>query len=219
MQQTYLEGVWRAGGNDAMIAPRPMTTEHAKELLSRVDGLILVGGGDIDPALFGQTPHPQVYGVDAEHDSLELALVHAAIELGVPTLAICRGMQVLNVALGGNLHQHITREPGFGSHGDPREGFALHGVSVEPGTLLAKAIGGSPTIDQCWSFHHQALDQLGDGLRVTAVSDDGAIEAVEFTDADRSWMLGVQWHPERTAHTDHVQQGLFDELIRQSSSR
>jgi putative glutamine amidotransferase len=218
MQQTYLDGVWRAGGNDAMIAPRPMTTDDAKEILCRVDGLVLVGGGDVDPALFGQPPHEQVYGVDADSDSLEIALVRAATDLGVPTLAICRGMQVLNVAFGGTLLQHITREPGFGPHGDPREGFALHRVSVEPATHLAKAVGGAPTIEQCWSFHHQAIDRVADGLRITATSDDGTIEAVEWADPEQPWMMAVQWHPERRAHTDHVQQSLFDELIRQATN-
>ncbi len=214
MQQTYLDSIWRAGANDAMIAPRPMTTKDAKEVLGRLDGLVLVGGGDVDPALFGQERHPQVYGVEAESDSLELALVLAAIELNVPIFAICRGMQVLNVALGGTLHQHITREPGFGPHGDPREGFALHEVAVEPGSLLAKAVGGVPVIEQCWSFHHQSLDTVAEGLQVTARSSDSAIEAVEWTDPDRAFLLGVQWHPERTSHVDRVQQGLFDEFVR-----
>lgn len=217
MQQTYLDAVWRAGGNDAIIAPRDLAHNVALDLMSRVDGLVLVGGGDVDPALYGQQAHPQVYGVREESDAVEFALLRAALEVEVPTLAICRGMQVLNVALGGTLHQHITRQPGFGHHGDPREGFHLHPVSVEADSLLSKTIGGSPTIDQCWSYHHQSLDVIAEGLRVTGQSTDDAIEAIELADPDGPWVIGVQWHPERTAHVDRVQQGLFDELVRQAS--
>ncbi len=106
---------------------------------------MIVGGGDMDPALFGQERHPNVYDVEPHSDSLELALATAAFEMGKPFLAICRGMQVLNVALGGTLHQHITRQPGFGEHGDPSEGKAMHSVDVDAGTVLAKAIGGAST--------------------------------------------------------------------------
>ncbi len=218
-QQTYLEGIWRSGANEAILSPRLMNTDEARDVLSRVDGLVLVGGGDVDPALYGQAQDDQVYGVEEANDSHELALVRAALELKLPMLAICRGMQVLNVALGGTLHQHITGKPGFGAHGDPREGHASHSVNVEPATLLAKAIGGAQTIDDCWSFHHQTIDRLGTGLVITATSDDGAVEAVELTDLASAWTVAVQWHPERTADVDPVQQGLFDELSRQATQR
>jgi putative glutamine amidotransferase len=217
MQRTYLDAIWRAGGMESMVAPRRTSFDDMRAYLRRVDGLILVGGGDVDPARYGQEAHHSVYGIDEESDSLEAALILAAIELDVPTLAICRGMQVLNVALGGTLDQHITGKAGYADHGDPRVGFALHDVAVEPGTLLSKAVGGASTIESCWSYHHQALDQLGESLAVSARSIDGAIEAVEFSDAnDRGWMVAIQWHPERTAHEDSVQQGLFDELVRQA---
>jgi putative glutamine amidotransferase len=218
-QYTYLESIWRAGCDEAMVAPRMRSVDDAASFLRRVDGLVLVGGGDIDPARFGQVPHPEVYDIEPASDELETSLALAAVALGVPMLAICRGMQVLNVALGGTLHQHITREPGFGLHGDPREGEALHPVEVEPGSLLSKAVGGATSIGQCWSYHHQAVDALGRGLIVSARSDDGTPEAVEFADASSSWMLAVQWHPERTAHRDAAQQSLFDELARQASAR
>ncbi len=220
MQRTYLESIWRAGGMEAMIAPRQTTVDDMRAYLSRVDGLVLVGGSDVDPARFGQEQEPEVYGVDDDCDSLETSLVHAAIELGVPTLAICRGMQVLNVALGGTLVQHITRQPGYQEHGDPREGFSLHSVEVEPASLLSKCQGGETTIESCWSFHHQVIDRLADGLVVSARSNDGAIEAVELKDADsRPWLVAIQWHPERTSHRDPAQQTLFNELIRQASNR
>jgi putative glutamine amidotransferase len=220
MQRTYLESLWRAGGMESIVAPRETTQEDMRAYLSRVDGLILVGGGDIDPVRFGQEQQPEVYGIQADSDSLEIALILAALELGVPTLAICRGLQVLNVALGGTLVQHVTRQPGYEEHGDPREGFASHPVEVQPGSLLSKSQGGAATIEACWSFHHQVIDQLANGLVVSARSNDGTIEAVELQDADdHPWLVAVQWHPERTSHSDPAQQALFDELVREASNR
>ena len=214
MQMTYLEALWRAGGDEAIIAPRVISDGQADDLLARVDGLILVGGGDMDPAQFGQEPDPEVYGVEPASDALELALARAALRSGKPLLAICRGLQVLNVALGGTLHQHITGQMGTHNHGDPRHGHAEHPVTVEPGTLLAKAIGGASGIEACWSYHHQAIDRVADPLVVTARSADGVVEAVELADAHtKGWMVGIQWHPERTAHHDPQQQALFDALV------
>lgn len=219
-QYTYLEGVWRAGGLEALLAPRMLSDDEADEIVERLDGLVLVGGGDVDPARYGAEPHRHIYGVYATSDSLELALTHAALRAELPILAICRGMQVLNVALGGTLDQHITGRPGLINHGQPGAGSALHPVSVEPGTLLAKLQGGASTIDDCWSYHHQVIDQLADGLVVSARSSDGIIEAAEFDDAHyRPWMVAIQWHPERTAHQDAAQQAFFDELVRQAARR
>jgi putative glutamine amidotransferase len=124
---------------------------------------------------------------------------------------------VLNVARGGTLVQHITGKVPFQAHGQPGEGFALHSVAVEPGSQLAKAQGGASTIAQCWSYHHQVIDELGRGLRVTARADDGAIEGVELADSP-AWLVAVQWHPERTADVDPAQQALFDELVRQAGA-
>ena len=218
MQNTYLEALWRAGGLEAVLAPRMLTDDDAEAIVGRLDGLILVGGGDVDPALYGAARHEHVYGVFAESDALEMALARAAVKLNRPLLAICRGMQVLNVALGGTLDQHLTGRDGLIDHGQPGTGPAVHDVVVEPGSLLAKTLGGAATIERCWSYHHQAIVQLGDGLTVCARSSDGVIEAVEFDNAaDRSWTLGIQWHPERTAATDVVHQNFFDELVRQAS--
>lgn len=220
MQNVYLEALWRAGCDEAIVAPRMWSFDDARSFLSRLDGLVLVGGGDVDPARFGQPRHERTYGVVAESDQLEVAMLEAAIDLGLPTLAICRGLQVLNVAFGGTLHQHITDAPGFQHHGQPGEGFASHGVDVEPGSLLSKSQGGSTRIDACWSYHHQVIDELGVGLVVTARSDDGAIEAVEVARSRATdWLVAVQWHPERTAATDPSQQALFDELARQAEAR
>lgn len=205
---------------ESIVAPRLMTPDEANDYVARIDGLVLVGGGDVDPARYAAERHPRTYGVYEESDALEIALVNAAVEQGVPTLAICRGMQVLNVARGGTLVQHITREPGYGKHGQPGEGHAEHSVEIEPGTLLAKTQGGASTIETCWSYHHQILDVLGDGIVVSARSSDGVIEAVELAPSiAKGWLVGIQWHPERTAHQDSAQQALFDALVEQAASR
>ena len=209
---SYVESVWRAGGMESMVFPRPMTDAEADEYLARMDGLVLVGGGDVDPALYGEAPIPQVYGVDAASDGLELALVRAAVRRGLPTLCICRGMQILNVALGGTLEQHITVREDLLNHGRPSVGRALHAVDVEPASLLAKTQGGATRIEACDSFHHQAVGRLGAGLTVTARAEDGLVEAIELTDP-KGWLVAVQWHPERTAEADPAQQALFNALI------
>jgi putative glutamine amidotransferase len=211
MQMLYVEAIWRAGCNESMLAPRHIDHDDALDLLKRVDGLVLVGGGDVDPARYGQDRHPEVYGVSEESDSLELTLARAAVELGVPTLAICRGMQVLNIALGGTLKQHLDPSEGW----DPHRLGECHSVQVVAGSRVAK-IG--PQVDAAWSYHHQAIDALGDGLVVTAKADDGCIEAIEFSSTD-DWIVGVQWHPERTAETDPQQQWLFDTLAIHAQQR
>jgi putative glutamine amidotransferase len=217
MQYTYLESLWRADCDEAIVAPRSLNVDQARAYLSRVDGLVIVGGGDVDPARYDQERHPNVYDVEPNSDSLELALATAAFQMGKPFLAICRGMQILNVALGGTLHQHITGQTSFGEHGDPSEGHALHSVDVMAGTMLAKAVGGASTIEQCWSFHHQAINSLGAGLLISARSSDGAVEGIERADSSAGWLVGVQWHPERTSHSDPTQQALFNELAAQAS--
>lgn len=217
MQNVYLDALWRSGADEAIVAPRSISVDDAKQYLERMDGLVLVGGGDVDPQRFGQIAHPRTYGVVDTSDDLEMSLMLAALELGLPTLAICRGLQVLNVALGGSLHQHITDGPGFQHHGQPGEGHVRHSVEVEAGSLLAKTQGGAARIESCWSYHHQAADQLGTGLVVSARSDDGTVEALELEEAEsKGWMVAVQWHPERTAANDPAQQVLFDELSRQA---
>ena len=217
MQYTYLEAIWNAGGDEAIVAPKLTNREDMRAYLSRFDGLMLVGGGDVDPGLYGQKKEREVYGVEPSSDSLEIAMIEAAIDLGLPTLAICRGLQVLNVARGGTLLQHITGKDPFGPHGQPGEGFALHSVELESGSRLAKSQGGASTIGECWSYHHQVIDELGEGLHVTARAEDGAIEGVELTNSS-AWLVAVQWHPERTAAVDPAQQALFDELVRQAGA-
>ena len=218
IQSMYVEALQRAGAQEAVLGPRHLDHAEAVAMLHRFDGLVLPGGGDVNPSRYGQSPAPETYGVIALRDEFEFALCSAALELSLPLLAICRGTQVLNVALGGTLHQHITGAPGYQHHGQPGEGSVLHGVDVAPASLLAKAQGGAARIDACWSYHHQAVDRLADGLIVSARSDDGAVEAIELADGEaKGWMVAVQWHPERTAAKDPAQQVLFDELARQAT--
>jgi putative glutamine amidotransferase len=228
VQRLYLEGLWRAGADECVVAPRHVDVHWAHRFVRRVDGVVLVGGGDVDPAHYGEEAHPEVYGVEAESDALELALARAALALNKPLFAICRGMQILNVALGGTLDQHVTGRDGTIEHGDPRLGHAEHPVEIEPGSLLSKAVGGASTFERAWSFHHQVLGRVADGLIVTGRTADGLVEAVELSDSiagsrggsgagsgatNPAWTLGIQWHPERLAGSDVQNQALFDDFV------
>ncbi len=204
----YVEALHRAGGIEAILMPERIDPQEAERRLSPFDGIMLIGGGDLHPAVYGQEPHPRSYGLDQEADAFDLEAAGAAVRLGMPLLAICRGMQVLNVALGGTLDQHITDREGYRDHGTPGRGPAMHPVELEPGSLVAKAMDAERP--ECRSSHHQALDELGRGLVVAGRSDDGVVEAVEH---EQGWIIGVQWHPERTASEDPAQQRLFDALV------
>ena len=206
----YLDAVARTGAIPVLVDPVGDPTG----ILERVDALVLTGGPDLDPATFGQAAHEKTYGVDPAVDAFEHALVHEAIARATPTLAICRGLQVLNVALGGTLHQHIPDDPGVAPHGRPGEpnGGREQPMNVEPGSRLAGVLGTTRPVGAC--HHHQAVDAPGDGLRVVARADDGIVEALELTGAP-GWLLAVQWHPEDTAATDPVNQRLFDALVAQ----
>ena len=207
----YFFGAQRAGGIPLMMPPIPDLLVSLQFLLDRVDGIVLHGGGDIDPRRYGQqSSAEQLYGIVEEHDEVELAVVREALDRDMPVLAICRGMQVLNVALGGTLQQHIE-SPTVGSED---HWFRYHEVVLQPGCLIAKAMG-TDVPAQCHSVHHQALDRVAEGLEIVGRSPDGVLEAVELTSA--RWVVGTQWHPEDSAASDSQQQGLFDELIRQSS--
>jgi putative glutamine amidotransferase len=191
--RSYIEAVQAAGGIPVLL-PIDQDPQRSQELLHRLDGLLLPGGGDVDPQYYGQQPRTTLRSVDAERDAFELALSRMALERGIPLLAICRGLQVLNVALGGTLHQHLEAFPGTPlSHDNPLDSPARHPVEVSPDSLLAKLLGaGSHRVN---SHHHQAIDRLAQGLRVTARAPDGVIEAVEVQ--RHPFALAVQWHPER----------------------
>jgi putative glutamine amidotransferase len=214
--ETYLVALRRAGARGAMVMPDELGEREADEVLDRFDGLLLIGGGDLDPDSYGQPREAEVYGVITRRDRFELPLTRAAIARGIPTLAICRGHQVLNVALGGSLEQHILSDDV--PHGVPgtAHGSIIHAVRVQDGSRLASALGASHA--NISSQHHQAVDKLGDGLEAAAWADDGVIEGIELTDDER-WVIGVQWHPEDTAGTDPVQQRLFDAFVTEVARR
>jgi gamma-glutamyl-gamma-aminobutyrate hydrolase PuuD len=210
----YLEALVRAGADPVIVPPVPLDEADAGVRLARFDGLLLVGGGDIDPVLYGQDRHPETGHVNPVRDGFEIPLVRAAIDRGVPTLCICRGIQVLNVALGGTLHQHISDREELVAHrnADGSDGV-LHEVRLQPGSRVMKALGDSERV-QTFSHHHQALDELGTGLVPVGWADDDLLEAVELDDG---WVLGLQWHSEATAASDPNQQAVFDALVREAS--
>lgn len=204
----YTDALDRAGAQPVVVPPPLDGAADATILLEPFAGLVLTGGADVDPARYGQAPHPSVYGADQSLDAFEVALVDAALAKGVPVLAICRGHQLLNVALGGTLDQHITDHPGLVDHGAPASGpggGVDHAVSIEAGSRLAEALG----VTRCSvrSHHHQAVADLAPKARATAWADDGINEAFEL---DEGWVVAVQWHPEVTAGDDPTQQRLFD---------
>jgi len=193
MRADYVRSLERSGALPLVLPT--LEPEHAPALLDRLDGLVLSGGVDVDPALYGRPRHPKLGRVDRERDEFELALTRHALRRDLPLLAICRGLQVLNVATGGTLIQDIPSElEGAVTHAAPgRRTRRSHPVEVASGSKLREILGVGPLSVN--SFHHQAIDRLGEGLSVSGrCPGDGVIEAVEMK--DRSFVLGVQWHPE-----------------------
>jgi putative glutamine amidotransferase len=192
---SYLLGVRRAGGLPLVLVPEELGPADVEALLDRIDGLMLIGGADLDPGSYGAEPSPQTEGTVPVRDAFELALVRGALERDLPVLGICRGAQLLAVAAGGTLHQHLVDE-GFAEHrrapgrlDEP----SRHEVEIEPGTHAAAA--ADELRETVNSHHHQGIATPGGGARVTARSlPDGVIEAVEWP--DRRYAVGVQWHPE-----------------------
>ncbi|MDT5297603.1 MAG: putative glutamine amidotransferase [Mycobacterium sp.] len=187
----YVEGVTLAGGIATLLPPQPADAEVADRVLDGLDGLVLTGGRDVDPATYGQAPHPTTDEPARERDAWEFALVQSAIQRGLPVLGICRGAQVLNVALGGTLHQHLPEVIGHNWHQAGNAKFNTSTIGIVPGTRLAALIGES-TDAQC--YHHQAIAELGKGLIATAWDPDGVVEAVEIP--GQQFVVAVQWHPE-----------------------
>jgi putative glutamine amidotransferase len=209
---TYIRAVQAAGGIPLLLTPH-FTPEVRAALWQRLDGLVLTGGGDIEPARFGQAPHPAVADVSPARDELELGLTRRALADGVPLFAICRGIQILNVALGGTLVQDIPSEwPNALVHTQkaPRH-EPTHAVKVlGEGTRLGRVLGVLEV--QVNSMHHQAIQRLGEGLREVAWAPDGVIEGVELS-GDASFVLGVQWHPEELVGHDQTARNLFDAVV------
>jgi len=205
--QRYSRAIERAGGLPLMLPPIVALDDgRIEELVARTDGFVFQGGGDVDPRRYGQeATAEQLYGIVPEHDQVELSVICAAIARDVPVLGLCRGLQVLNVACGGTLRQDIGTE-------DHWMKFAP--VQLEAGCKLAKAFA-TDRPQHCHHVHHQAIDALGNGLRIVGHSDDGMIEAVELDSA--RWVVATQWHPEDNAEREREQQNVFDELVRQAS--
>ncbi|MEW2546515.1 gamma-glutamyl-gamma-aminobutyrate hydrolase family protein [Streptomyces sp. NPDC047002] len=181
--------VQRAGGLAVMLPPGDPGT--AASVVARLDGVVIAGGSDVEPVRYGAGPHPRTGPPARERDAWELALIGAALDADTPLLGICRGLQLLNVARGGTLVQHIE-----GHVGEVAGQFGAHPVTPLPGTRYAGLVPEECTVP---SQHHQSVDRLGDGLTVSAVAPDGTVEAVEL--AGRRWVLGVQWHPEMADDT------------------
>lgn len=211
VNSTYLHAVQQAGGVPVALPPQLSEASLAR-LVRGLDGLLLTGGGDIDPALFGEEPHPTCYDVAPSRDAVEINALRLALDRRLPVLAVCRGAQVLNVALGGSLYQDVGTDPGTSlrhSQEAPRH-EPTHKVSVEPGTLLARTMDADEV--EVNSMHHQAIKALGAGLRAVAWAPDQIVEGIELTDASR-FVLGVQWHPEELVSHSEPARRLFTALV------
>lgn len=199
----YVQAVERAGGRPLLVPP---SEDGVEETLDALEGVLLSGGSDLDPEFYDQEPHDETFGVHPERDRAELALLQGALARDMPVLAICRGSQVLNVARGGDLVQHLPDVVGDEKHKHTPGTFADHDVTLEEGTRLAALLGDRAPVK---SHHHQGLGRVGEGLRVAAHAEDGTIEAVE--DPERRFALGVLWHPEAGEDAR-----LFEELVKQA---
>ncbi len=206
LQGNYIDAVRRGGGIPLLLPPGEARWQ---QLFQHLHGLVLTGGGDLDPKHYGGQDHEAIYMMDRERDASELALGLAAVENGLPTLGVCRGAQVLNVALGGTLYEHLPDAVGdaVAHRAPPREPVA-HTVKVKANSRLADIVKELEFSSISW--HHQGLRDVAPGLEVVAHAPDGAIEAIEMP--DHPWLIAVQWHPELTAAHDPVQQRLFDAL-------
>ncbi|HWQ00876.1 MAG TPA: gamma-glutamyl-gamma-aminobutyrate hydrolase family protein [Gaiellaceae bacterium] len=198
--QDYVRAIEHAGGRPLLVPP---SEDGIEETLDAFDGVIFSGGSDLDPEMYGQEAHPETYGIVEQRDRAELALLEAALARDMPVLAICRGSQVLNVALGGDLVQHLPDVVGDQKHKHTPGEYADHEVDVHPETRLGSLLGERAPVK---SHHHQGFGRLGEGLQEAARADDGTVEALE--DPSRRFTIGVLWHPEAG---DDLR--LFEELV------
>ena len=189
--QNYAEAIAQAGSLPLLVSN--LEPDMAEAFIESADGILFTGGIDVDPGFYGAEPHPELGIVDPSRDHFELALYRAAKARNLPVLGICRGIQLINVAQGGTLHQHVPDLSNAIQHEQTDIGGApSHGVRLEPGSHLAKAFGSN--LVRTNSYHHQAVERVGEDLRVTARSSDGVVEAIEST--NEHYVLGIQWHPE-----------------------
>ena len=207
LPSAYVDAVRGAGGMPLLLPPGDA---EPTELLDAVDGILFGGGGDLDPAHFDGDTHATNYFVDAERDDFELRLMEAALERRIPLLAICRGMQVVNVVRGGDLHPHLPDVVGTDvSHRESQQRHTLHPVRLEPDSQLGRIYPAEPM--EIASWHHQGVARLGEGLRAVGWAPDGTVEALE--DPGRPELLAVQWHPELQLARGSPQHGLFEAFV------
>lgn len=220
----YVHAVELAGGRARVLSTFELPPNSDKDIegdvvvgidpmdasgLEGCSGLLLPGGGDIDPELYGQQRHPRTHNVSHRRDRFELTLLEAALDRDLPVLAICHGMQLLNIALGGTLEQHLADDETRLDHDRDRpRAEPVHDITVEPNTILATAVGTKAAVN---SHHHQGLGIVSDKLRKTAWATDGVLEAVEVPGS--TWVVGVQWHPEAMADTDNKQKAIFGRFV------
>jgi len=212
----YVNRLVQAGGLPLVLSP-VLGPGRADEALEGIDGLLLSGGADIAPGRYGAAPSPRLGSVEPARDAFELALFAAAEARGLPVLAICRGLQLVNVAAGGTLWQDLPSErPGAVTHQQAEaRGVRTHEVRIQPGTRTARALGVASL--QANSMHHQAVRELGASLAATGWAPDGVIEALESTDGER-WLVGVQWHPEDLGNGG-PDDGLFAAFVAAAAAR
>lgn len=206
----YVDAIAAAGGLPLVLPAVSGAGAHERvlEVVAQADGLLLTGGGDVDPATYGEPAAPEVYDLDPDRDALEIAAYRTARTVGVRVLGICRGIQIMAVASGGSLYQHLP-SAGFDHHwAEERQYEPVHEILADAGTAAERALAGSVKVN---SIHHQAVREAGTGLHPTAWSDDGVIEAVEGESA-----LGIQWHPERLLDSDERHLAGFHWLLEES---
>ncbi|MCP4418797.1 MAG: gamma-glutamyl-gamma-aminobutyrate hydrolase family protein [Chloroflexi bacterium] len=216
LMPTYLDAIVAAGGVPVMI-PLGLSEENLQEIVQQMDGILLPGGGDIEPGQYQGRRHHTVTRIDEDRDRVELAVAQTAVSLKKPLLAICRGVQILNVSLGGSLWEDVELLMPQGMrhefvHSNPRN-YLAHNVTIKPDSLLARQLGCTEAAVN--SLHHQGIRRLADDLRATAVAPDGLIEGVEIVDHPNA--VGVQWHPENIIHNAPHMLGLFRGLVEAAS--
>jgi putative glutamine amidotransferase len=212
----YLEAITRGGGVGVLIPPQPLTEKDAWRILKGLDGLVICGGWDIEPQRYGQEPSPRMEATDPLRDATEDTLLGVALQLDMPVVGICRGAQMLNVHLGGTLHQHVPDVTGSDIYRKPGGLFTREEMSLEPGSTLATIFDNDRSVPGPVQ-HHQAIDQVAEGLVVTARGPDGIVQGVEAP--GKTFCVAVQWHPEENLDDVRIFSSLVDQARRYRETR